>query len=314
MDTLHVLNDGVTHEMAVELTVFDSDQARLSECAVQWLTEGVRQFAGTDVLQEASPYRVSAKGYSDVPALRPRGEAKRWAYATAAPNDSFDVLYNPYVPDALPWLMRSIDDRAESITVVSGLFADKGEIGNSDVSAAVGFEEENPSYGKLILTLSEAALHDPERAATVERSILRSVQWACNRYNVVFGHFSYRHACGETELEKFLRGDASDPAANTPKWRFRLRGYSWLMVVPGDIADALGGVYGLSASPAFHSVSLLPNGALLLQATPTFREYCGTAVRDVHRVVRDVLIEGEFRKGTQLPPGVPPPYMVVFPD
>ncbi|MFG3246651.1 hypothetical protein [Streptomyces sp. NPDC048187] len=314
MEYLHVLNDGLPHEMAVELTVLDSDRANLSECAVQWLTEGVRQFAGTDVLREASPHPVSAEGYAGVPALRPRGAAKRWAFTTAAPNDSFDVLYNPYVPDVLPWLVRSIDDRAESITVLSGLFTDKGEIGNSDVSVAAEFEEENPSCVKLNVKLSEAALRDPERAATVESSVLRSVRWACNRYNVVFGHFSYRHACGETELENFLRGDAGDPAVNTPNWRFRLRGYSWLMVVPGDIVDALGGVELLSASAAFHSVSPLPNGSLLLQATPTFREYRGAAVRKVHRVVRDVVIAGEFRNGTRLPPGTPPSHMVVFPD
>ncbi|MEU9642520.1 hypothetical protein [Streptomyces sp. NPDC048188] len=314
MEYVHALNDGLPHAMAVELTVFEPDQARLSDCAVQWLTEGVRQFAGSDIGREASPHRVSTAGYTGVPALRPQSAAKRWAFTTAAPNDSFDVLYNPYVPDVLPWLMRSIDDRAESITVESGLFTDKGEIGDSDVSVAAAFEEENPSCAKLTVKLSEAALRDPGRAATVESSILRSVRWACHRFNVVFGHLSYRRACGETELENALRGDAGDPAVNTANWRVRLRGYSWLMVVPEDIVDALGGVDLLSASPAFHSVTPLPNGALLLQATPTFREYRGTAVHNVHRVVRAVLIDGEFRKGTHLPPGVPASCMVVFPD
>lgn len=176
------------------------------------------------------------------------------------------------------------------------------------------FDEELPEYVKLAVDLDERDLLDPESAPAAQDGLLRCVRWACDRYDVVFGHVSYQHACGETELERFLRGYDGDPTINKPRWRSHLRGYSWLMVVPAEIARELGGgVDALRASGAFHSVTVLPNRALLLQATPTFREYRDAAVVNVHRVVRDVLISGEFRKPAALP-GVPPTHMVVLPD
>lgn len=188
-----------------------------------------------------------------------------------------------------------------------------GEIGDSDISVSVTFEEELPEYVKLVVNLDETELLDLETARSVQDRLLESVRWACEQHNVVFGHVSYKHAQGMTELERFIRGEAGDPIANTPRWRSQLRGYSWLMVISADIAATLGGPEGLRGSRAFHSVDVLPNGSLLLQATPTFREYCGPAVQDVHRAVRDVLVTGEFRSLPPIP-GVPPADMVVLPD
>ncbi|MFE1958793.1 hypothetical protein [Streptomyces sp. NPDC059479] len=313
MGIIHSLNAGLSHELAIELTVFDTDRAKLSECAVQWLTEGVQELAGSDILGAVGRYRTSGKGYMRVPAMSPCGGSGRWGYVAAAPQDTFEVRYNPYTPDVLPWLRKVVDERAESVSVTSGVFTRDGDIGNSDVWVSAVFGEELPDYVKLLVYLDEQRLLAPENAPTVQDALLRSVQWACDRYNVVFGHVSYRHAGEMTELERFLKGYDGDPTANTPRWRSRLRGYSWLMVVPAGIAHVLGGADSLRTSGAFHRVVVLPNGALLLQATSTFREYGGAAVANVHRVVRDVLISGEFRSPAT-PPGVPPAHMVVLPD
>ncbi|MFG2128091.1 hypothetical protein ACGFNV_09850 [Streptomyces sp. NPDC048751] len=312
MDIISSLNANLSHALVIELTVFDTDQVRLSECAAQWLTDGVREFAGRDILREVGRYRISKKGSLSYPALSRRGGANRWGCVAVAPQDTLEVRYNPYTLDVLPWLRQAIVDRAESISVTSGVFRQDGEIGESDLDLAAKFDDDLPEYVKLIVEMDEQDLRAPKGASAVQDNLLRTVRWACDRYNVVFGHVSYRHACEETELEYFLRGSDGDPTANTPHWKSHLRGYSWLMVVPEQVARTLGGADALRASGAFHSVTALPNQALLLQATPTFREYRGAAVAKVHRVMRDVLISGEFRKPAPLP-GLPPPDMIVLP-
>ncbi|RZB17239.1 hypothetical protein StrepF001_21000 [Streptomyces sp. F001] len=313
MDILDAINANLSHALVMELTVFDTEFAGLHDCAFRWLTEGVREYAGVDILQSAGRYRISTEGLSRVPALKPHGDSNRWSYVSVAPRDTFEVRYNPYSPQVFPWLKMAIDDRAESITVESGEFTSEGEIGDPDVWISATFDEDLPEYVKLVVHMDEAELLDPGRASDAQDRLLRSARWVCDRYNVVYGHVSYRHACEMTELERFLRGEAGDPTVNTPRWRSELRGYSWLMVISADVAVRLGGADALRESQAFHSVIALPNGSLLLQATPTFREYRGPAVANVYRAVRDVLVTGEFRVPPPMP-GVPPAHMVVLPD
>lgn len=85
------------------------------------------------------------------------------------------------------------------------------------------------------------------------------------------------------------------------------------MVISADVAVRLEGADSLRNSQAFHSVIALPNGSLLLQATPTFREYRVPAVENVYRAMRDVLVTGAFRAFSPMP-GVPPAHLVVLPD
>jgi hypothetical protein len=311
VDIKNLFDPNLSHGLVIELTVFDADSSRLSECAFQWLTEGICQLAEIDILQSSGEGGISGEGFSRVSNLKWRSDAMRWSYISLAPQDTFDVLYNPYTPEAFPWLRRFIDDRAESITVKSGNFVD-GQIGDSDVWVSATFDVELPEYVKLVVYMDEMELLDPEKAPSAQDRIMRSVRWACSRYNVVYGHVSYHHAAGKTELERFLRGKAGDPTTNTPRWRTELRGYSWLMVISADIALRLGGADALRASQAFHSVTALANGSLLLQATSAFREYRDQAVMNVYRVVQDVLVSGEFRSPSPVP-GQPPTHMVVLP-
>lgn len=238
-------------------------------------------------------------------------QSSGWGYVHVSPEGNFDVLYNPYVEDALPWLKCQISDRPESASVKIGRFVEKGEVGDSDIRFSVAFHEELADYVMLNLDVDAAALIDPETTDAEHARLLAVVRWACNRYNVVFGHVAYqRGGAVTTELENQLRGPVSDPVENTPQWQTRLRGYSWLMVVPGEIAPLLGGVEGLCSTGAFSDVSILPNSALLLQATPTFQEYGGESVRRVYQVVRDVTVKGDFRSPSLMPG--PPTHMVVF--
>ncbi|MEW2398627.1 hypothetical protein [Streptomyces sp. NPDC046862] len=310
-DLLDEINANRSYGLVVELTVFDASGAGLSQCAFQWLTEGVRDLAEANVLRGAGRHKISESGFSRVPDIKPDGDSNRWSYVSVAPQGTFDVRCNPYTPDVYSWLREFVDDRPESFSVMSGEFSDGGEMGDSDVWISVTFDEGLPEYVKLVVPVDEMELRD-SRASRAQDRLLRSIRWVCDRYNVVYGHLSYSHAQEMTELESRLRGQASDPTTNTPRWRSQLRGYSWLMVISADVARMLGGADALRDSQAFHSVSLLPNGSLFLQATPTFQEYRGQAVENVYRTVRDVLVSGEFRGPSPMPG--PPTHMIVLPD
>ncbi len=223
------------------------------------------------------------------------------------------MLYNPYTADALPWLDQHLSEQPESAGVKIGRFSEEGEIGNADMSFTVVFEEDVPDQVKLGLHVDTAALVGQATTVAEHDRLLAVGRWACERYDVVFGHVSYRRSGGATELESRLRGRPSDPVSNAPQWHTVLRGYSWLMVVPAGIAQRLGGQQALHATGAFSGVSPLPNGSLLLQATPTLQQYDGDAVRAVHRVVRDVLVRGELR-GPSPVPGQPPANLVILDD
>jgi hypothetical protein len=78
-----------------------------------------------------------------------------------------------------------------------------------------------------------------------------------------------------------------------------LQGYSWITVVPAELAGKLGEARALTATGAFHEVSTLPNGALWLRATPTVDDFAGDRVRMVFEALAPVLLTGtaEFAFG-----------------
>jgi hypothetical protein len=71
-----------------------------------------------------------------------------------------------------------------------------------------------------------------------------------------------------------------------------LRGYTWVTVVPGNLAARLGGAAALRASGAFCEVSPLPNGSLWLRATPAINDFTGDRIRRVFETLAPVLLTG----------------------
>ncbi|MFD7689646.1 hypothetical protein [Streptomyces sp. NPDC059781] len=315
MGALQPVGLDVSHGLFVELTVYAEEPGNLKDAAFGWLTSGIREYdQKSNISALPGSVKVSAKGFSRVIDTVPRKNRKGfWGRIQVSPQGTFDVLYNPYTTDAISWLERQLSEQPESAGVKIGRFTENGDVGNSDISFTVVFEEELPDYVKLGFHVDTAALVAPGTTVAEHERLLAAVRWACDRYRVVFGHVSYRRSGGATELESQLRGRPSDPVSNTPQWRALLRGYSWLMVVPSEIAELLGGTETLRETGAFSAVSVLPNDALLLQATPTFQQYSSEAVQAVYRVVRDVLVHGDFR-GPSPVPGQPPTNMVVLND
>ncbi|MEU2550082.1 hypothetical protein ABZ589_00035 [Streptomyces sp. NPDC013313] len=313
MDAFVSINSSLSHGLVAELTVYSEEPSGLASTALDWLTNGVAQAAMHEESKNRAPSpAVSDAGYSHVrQCLKGSTPGSTWGLVSVSPQGSLDVLYNPYSPEVVPWLRSRIEDSPESAAVEIGEFSAAGEAGNPVVRLSVSFDEELPNYVKLYYHVDEALLTGPATARDEHMRLRAVVSWACMRYNVVFGHFSYERSGGATELERYLRGPARVPSRNTPQWRERLRGYSWLMVVSRDIVESLGGSDSLQSSGAFDSILTLPNGSLLLQATSSFEQYRGEAVRAVHDAVREVLVEGELR-GPSPAPGQPPTHMVVF--
>jgi hypothetical protein len=100
---------------------------------------------------------------------------------------------------------------------------------------------------------------------------------------------------GETALQRTTFNFATriDGSRNV------LRRYSWVTVVGPELAARLGGASALTASGAFCEVSMLPDGALWLRATPTINEFTGDRVRAVFEALAPVLVTGTttFRFG-----------------
>ncbi|MFE0648475.1 hypothetical protein ACFVZH_07800 [Streptomyces sp. NPDC059534] len=311
MDAFASMNAGLSHALRVELTVHEPNDSLRADIAFQWLTEGVAA-ADTEGLLPALPEspRVVETGSKKVPTSAAGRRNGVFGFLDVSPADTFDVLYNPYTAAALPWLRDHLARAPASAGARIGTIDPHSGRETRHISLSVTFDEDLPDYVKLAYTLDEAELTAPDTSAAAHARLLATIRWAAHRFDIVFGHTSYEHAGGATEQERYTRGPGRVPSINTPLWRTRLRGYSWLSVISADIAQALGGRPALEASAAFHEIEPLPNGSLLLLATPRFPDYRGDAVIAVKRALRDALIEGELR----LPPPVPgpPTTMIVF--
>jgi hypothetical protein len=77
-----------------------------------------------------------------------------------------------------------------------------------------------------------------------------------------------------------------------PKSREFLRGYSWLTVVPPEIAKRLGGAAGLEATGQFVSVRPLVNGGVGLIACERPEDFTSETAERLEQVFRSVLIPG----------------------
>ncbi|MBT2439162.1 hypothetical protein J7E93_03295 [Streptomyces sp. ISL-36] len=311
MDAFASMNEGLSYNLCVELTVHEPNDSRRADIAFQWLTEGVSA-ADAEGLIPALPEnpRLSEAGYKNVPASAVARRTGVFGFLEVSPADTFGVLYNPYATGALPWLRKQLDRFPESAGARIGTIDPGDGQETRRISLSVTFDEDLPEYVKLVYVVDEAELAAQETSAAAHARLLATIGWAAHRFDVVFGHASYEHAGGATEQEHYTRGPGRVPSINTPLWRSRVRGYSWLTIVSGDIALALGGRPALEATGAFQEIEHLPNGSLLLLATRRFQDYRGEAVAAVKRALRDVLIDAELRQPPPVPG--PPTFMVVF--
>lgn len=119
---------------------------------------------------------------------------------------------------------------------------------------------------------------------TVE--FFRSMVDSCN---VDYGDMTFAHGGPGTMVENQLAVRQVD------RWfraRRVLRGYSWVTVVPDEIAERLGGGETFKSSGAFWKVERLRQGGWWLQATHRFADYQQAEAERVFNVLLPVLPEG----------------------
>jgi hypothetical protein len=110
-----------------------------------------------------------------------------------------------------------------------------------------------------------------------------------------------------TELDNALRRDDRHSVEQS---RQQLRGYSWVTVLPRELAERLGGTAAVEAAGAAVEVRRLAAGGLLLRATRTPEQYDEAAMSRLFQLVAPVLPEGLPRDL----PGWPTRHQVVYED
>jgi hypothetical protein len=283
MDFSHELDEGLSHSLCAELTVWSDSFSSLAESASSWLGEAVME---------------SANGIGNL---------------CVSPMSEVSVQLRPYSEESMEWVAREIEKRPASVSVEVGKVAHGEVVTSSPVVLTAKFDERLTEYVKLVYEVSDADLLSDGTGKLAQNSMLRSIQNICATHNVVFAHFSYANFGGRTSLERHIRGRTGSPTFNTPLWRDSLRGYSWIMVIPSEVVSRLGGVSEIEGSGAFYEVREMPNGSVWMRATEDFADYGEDSVRAVWSLLKDVLISGVPARGSVYP-GDPPTCMTVFPE
>ncbi|MGW2858175.1 hypothetical protein [Streptomyces sp. NPDC001205] len=301
----------VEQGVVAELTTFSLERAILIESADEWLNEGVRQALPDEFdISHIDGSEYSSRGMSTMPRAAASGEPGQWwGFVSVSLKGEFDVLYNPYTRAAREWIREHLESAAEFIEVCVGVFGDEGDPGAPLVNFTARFDEELPNYSRLGALLGEEALS----AEHIEERLIRAVKYTAFSSPVKFLHLSHSNQGGRTELERCLSGIQGNPLVNIPKWSQELRGYSWIMVIPSEVVENLGGVGALQRTGAFCELQDLGNGSVWARASDHYWEYTPDRVKAVWLALRSALIPGQPRLPMAVP-GDPSPHLVYIPE
>ncbi|UQU67567.1 hypothetical protein COUCH_15395 [Couchioplanes caeruleus] len=221
---------------------------------------------------------------------------------------------------AIAWLRDRLADDPERVELRFALFA-----GNEPDAPNVWYPslyahrpEDSPGWLRIGAYVAEKIFLDPMHGAEAQRLWLGVLREFAHRLNPGFGQVEYGFdTSGKTALEwsfpPAIPLEERDPEYTVAQSRQHLRGYSWVTVVPEELANRLGGVAALEGSGAFVEVTALRNGGVWLLATPDYRDYGPEQVERVFQVLAPVLRPGrpELRDYVL---GDPPPRRVVLQD
>ena len=152
--------------------------------------------------------------------------------------------------------------------------------------AEVQFLSTDSTGGQVDPYLHIAIRRIPELAGWVHLTVASSEEWlnshpddvsplvdlmfdTAGRFDASFGNWT-RDGNFRTEHEQELR---VFPDQTLPVSRKLLRGFSWLTVLPPEVAEKAGGLDAFEGSKKFHRVQLLANGGLGLLATKRVEAY-----------------------------------------
>jgi hypothetical protein len=196
------------------------------------------------------------------------------------------------------WLRRELTDLPAQADLWFGELDGRGHRSGRLLTLQVEHVEESAGWLRLLAHLDEEDFLDPDASVGNQRRWLRVLFSFADRLDPGFGHVSYVYGKGGTALEDALR-----PSRYPREWRDHvftvndcrryLRGYSWLTIVPKELAGAVGGVAGLRASGAFSEVRELRAGGVWLLATEDYRDFSDEALGRVFTALAPILRPGE---------------------
>lgn len=137
-----------------------------------------------------------------------------------------------------------------------------------------------------------------------ENRTVEFVRSIVDNFDVDYGDMTFVCSGRGTMVENQLGLGPSDTWFRA---RRVLRGYSWVTVVPDEIAERLGGGEAFAASGAFWKVERLRQGGWWLQATHRFVDYQQAEAERVFNVLAPVLPEGAVASAFRHQPDVSAP-------
>lgn len=219
----------------------------------------------------------------------------------------------------MEWLRRELADVPWRTGLWLGRFDENGHRSGWLANLRVQRMEESPDWLRLSAYVPELMFLDPVDGSMLQRRYLDAVLMRADLWNPGFGHLSYVVNDGATAFEACLR--RIDNPIPQEWWDHRytvnycrefLRGYSWLTIVPEELAARLGGPAALAATGAFTEVRSLKNGGIWLLATSDYGDFNDDALRGVFNAVAPVLRPGPLTNWPRY--GDQSPLRVVFED
>jgi hypothetical protein len=299
--------------LEVQLNI-EASAGDFSELAYQWLDEGYSQLcpdarhALTDLPARVSPSKTkfgplgepgALFGIVEVTRSREGKRTTRERNASAA---------------GMRWLQQELSDPPRQASLWIGQLDQRGHRSGRLLTLSIEHLDESPTWLRLIGHLDEETFLAPQSGPATQQQWLRILLTFADRLNPGFGHLSYPYY-GKTALEDSFRSvgyarEWRDHEFTVNDCRRYLRGYSWVTVVPEELATRVGGAEGLRASGAFFDVRPLAGGGIWLQATQDYRDFDDQALERVFETLAPILRPG---KPMQLPQlhGKPPQKLVL---
>jgi hypothetical protein len=155
-----------------------------------------------------------------------------------------------------------------------------------DLMAAVQTHRDSPGWVQLSAYPPDERFADP----ATQRRWLEALFAYADRVDPGYGQIDYHSGDGDTAIERRTRHVRGRPLLG--ECRQWLRGYSWVTIVPSELAGRIGGAAGLRDTGAFAEVKELTGGGVWLRATDTFAGWTLGAARPVFRALAPILRPG----------------------
>lgn len=194
------------------------------------------------------------------------------------------------------WLRSELADMPAEASMWFGRLDERGHRSGRVLSLRTRRVAQSPDWLRLEAHLDESEFTDPEHGPRRQQRYLEAVWSFADELDPGYGGIDYTFD-GSTVFETSMRSPEHprewwDHTSSVNHCREFLRGYSWLTIVPKELAAVLGGAEALAACGAFTQVRSLRHGGLWLLATDDYRDYDQTAVERVFGAVAPVLRPG----------------------